>query len=668
MIKLVDKIISKSPFTVLKGLTVVCLLQVCACADYLDVVPDNIATLENAFVSAPMAEKYLFTCYSYMPDGAEISNSQSFLINDEFWGQYPRGSYFSSNAFLIVGRGMQNVVDPGMNYWDGAGGCKSMFVGIRTCNIFIENIETVPEESFNILWSDINGTFTEKDWWTAEAIVLKAYYHYILLRMYGPIPLIRENLPVSASVDEVQIPREPVDECFKYIIELLDEAIPRLPETTLRPATDLGRINRVIALALKAKVLLEAASPLFNGNTDYAAFINPEDNQPFFNQTYDESKWTKAAEACKSAIDAAHDAGHSLYVFTPMPTDRMNDTLTVQMSIRNAVAEGNINLNREGIWLQMNQNIKYLQERSMVCIDAVFASTFAPLIAINPPLKIAEMFYSDHGVPIEDDAEWASSGKYANRYQIRTITDNERYIMRTGEQTASLNFDREPRFYANLAFDRSLWFGNGRFDKDNQWFVKLRSGDPMGAGCEPITGYGGRKLINYQTTLRETAGSEITAVNYGWPLIRLADLYLMYAEALNEAGGPTPEVFEYLDLIRARAGLEPVADAWSNYALPAVKTKYTTRDGLRDIIHRERLIEMYAESHRYWDIRRWKRAQEMWHNQPVQGWNYRARDAETYYMVNTLFTLSFTFKDYLFPIRESNLNTNLRLVQNPGWE
>jgi hypothetical protein len=142
----------------------------------------------------------------------------------------------------------------------------------------------------------------------------------------------------------------------------------------------------------------------------------------------------------------------------------------------------------------------------------------------------------------------------------------------------------------------------------------------------------------------------------------------MYAEALNETNGPTPEVFEYLDRIRARAGLEPVADSWSNYALPAVKTKYTTQEGLREIIHRERLIEMYAESHRYWDIRRWKRAKEMWHNQPVQGWNYRAKDAETYYTVNTLFILSFTSKDYLFPIRESNLNVNLRLVQNPGWE
>jgi hypothetical protein len=662
MIKLFNKITSKS---LLAGLAVVCMLQVCSCTDYLDVVPDNIATLENAFASAPMAEKYLFTCYSYMPNGVDVENSQSFLINDEFWGMYPRHSWFNSDAFEIIGRGRQNVVEPALNYWDGRMGCPSMFVGIRTCNIFIENIETMPEELFRILWSDRNGMFTEKDWWTAEALFLKAYYHYILLRMYGPIPLIRTNLPVSASVDEVQIPREPVDECFQYIVELLDEAIPRLPETTLRPATDLGRINRVIALALKAKVLLEAASPLFNGNTDYASFINPEDNRPFFNQTYETGTWTKAAEACKAAIDAAHDAGHSLYVFAPMPTDKVNDALTVQMSIRNAVAEGNINLNREGIWLDMNRYMS--QARSMLCIDAVFASTFAPMIILNPPLKIAETFYSDHGVPIEEDAEWASSGKYTGRYQLRTITDDERYIMRTGEQTASLNFDREPRFYADLAFDRCLWFGNGRYDIDNQWFVKIRGGDPV-TQCVPITGYGARKLVNYQSTLSETAGAPMTSVVYGWPIIRLADLYLMYAEALNEAGGPTPEIFEYLDLIRTRAGLESVADSWSNYALPAFKTKYTTQNGLREIIQRERLIELFAENHRYWDIRRWKKAREMWHNQPVQGWNYLARDAESYYMVNTLFTLSFTSKDYFFPIRESNLNTNLRLVQNPGWE
>src|SRR3546814_3073671 len=108
--------------------------------------------------------------------------------------------------------------------------------------------------------------------WIAEVKFLKAYYHYWLLRMYGPIPLISENLIISAGVETVQVKREPVDVCFDYIVQLLDEASPYLPVEHMNEYDARGRITRVILLAVTAKLSTDSASPLFNGNADYANF------------------------------------------------------------------------------------------------------------------------------------------------------------------------------------------------------------------------------------------------------------------------------------------------------------------------------------------------------------------------------------------------------------
>src|SRR5699024_2686781 len=99
---------------------------------------------------------------------------------------------------------------------------------------------------------------------------------------------------------------------------------------------------------------------------------------------------------------------------------------------------------------------------------------------------------------------------------------------------------------------------------------------------------------------------------YPFPYIRLADLYLYYAEALNEVGGPSEEAFKYINKVRERAGIPSVEDSWSNFSKEP--SRYTTKDGFRKIIHTERLIEMAFEGNRYWDLRRWKEAEEIMNN------------------------------------------------------
>src|SRR5699024_4726333 len=209
------------------------------------IVPDNVATLENAFTMRNTAERYLFTIYSYLPNQGSIPSSPS-LLGSEIWPLY----VYEGNSANFV-RGEQNLVEPYLNFWDGLNGGVDLFQAIRDCNIFIENIHSVPDMDEAEIYK-----------WEAEAKFLKAYYHFLLMRMYGPVPLIKENLPIDAGLDEVRVRREPVDAGFAYIVQLIDEASTFLPPAIVDDANELGRITRPIALSVKALVLVTAASPL----------------------------------------------------------------------------------------------------------------------------------------------------------------------------------------------------------------------------------------------------------------------------------------------------------------------------------------------------------------------------------------------------------------------
>jgi hypothetical protein len=144
----------------------------------------------------------------------------------------------------------------------------------------------------------------------------------------------------------------------------------------------------------------------------------------------------------------------------------------------------------------------------------------------------------------------------------------------------------------------------------------------------------------------------------------LADLYLLYAEALNEAEGPTTEVFHYLDLVRKRAGLKSVKESWDEFS--TMPSRYTTKLGLKEIIHQERGIELAFEGSRYWDLRRWKTAPQILNN-PIRGWNVQQAAPAAYYVPLVIFDQKFQLKDYFSPIKESELLRNKGLKQSPGW-
>lgn len=148
-----------------------------------------------------------------------------------------------------------------------------------------------------------------------------------------------------------------------------------------------------------------------------------------------------------------------------------------------------------------------------------------------------------------------------------------------------------------------------------------------------------------------------------WKNIRLGNLYLLYAEALNESGASKTDVLTWVDLIRERAGLEGVEESWDTYTN---NKKYETVDGRREIIQQERGIELAFEAQRFWDLRRWKLAYQE-QNKPITGWNTQYSTNEDYYTEQLIYAQEFRIRNYFWPILDKELYSNKNLVQNYGW-
>lgn len=624
-------------------------LSVNSCS-YLDVVPDNVATLENAFSDRYTAEKYLATCYWGMPKSAgwnenpAIFGAMELVFNKEH----------RTDGGMKFGLGQDSPTSALINYWGGTGDyIRSLYAGIRECNTFMSGVEGV---------KDLNQY--EKNRMIAEVKLIKAYMHFYLLTFYGPICPLRVNTEVNESTQGVRVYREKVDDCFTYILELLDEVIESkaLPGIIENRTTELGRFTRPAAYMLKAKVLLYWASPLFNGNTDYNSFRNHE-GEPFFNQTYDASRWTTAAEACKKAVEECEASGIRLYQQSDyiMPKTLSEETLQIN-TLRSAVSE---RWNCELVWGNSSYPINSgLQSPCFPRLEQGTSSSTSGTMSV--PFSTVDLFYSKNGVPIEED----KSFDYARRFDIRTGDEAHKYYIQKGEQTAAMNFDREARFYSSLGFDRGKWYGNSYKNSPDDdaecLYPKNRFGEyssVFNPGDYNATGYWPKKLVCINSTFRDA--NSVSYEDYPYPDMRFADLLLMCAEALNESKEtPDAEVYKYVDLVRERAGLDGVVRSWQKYSNQP--NKPTTKNGMREIIQRERKIELACEGVYYWDSHRWKTAVKE-QNRPIQGWNVNAKEAVDYYTPVTLYTQSFSYKNYFAPIPEKDLTNNPQLQQNPGW-
>lgn len=637
--------------SVYKLLTSVCLgIGLFGC-DYLDVVPDNVATVDHAFSDKYTTEQFLATCYWGFPKSAgwnenpAIFGALEMVFNKE--GQTDSGMQF--------GLGNVSAAIPRINYWSGKGDLiRSLYAGIRDCNTLLENIDGV-QDLPNI----------QKRRMISEAKLLKAYYHFWLITYYGPICPLRESTPVNESTQGVRVYREKIDDCFSYVLELIEDVIASndLPAVIQNETTELGRFTMPVAYFLKAKALVYWASPLFNGNTDYNSFFN-QNGEPFFNQTYNADRWVQAAAACKDAVSVCESTGIRLFQSSDyiQPKSMTDSTLIIQ-TLRSSVSQ---RWNKELVWGNPVYPASYGNIQSD-CLPRLEQGTSASTRSrFSVPFAHVDRFYSKNGVPIDEDKDF----DYDGRFNTRVGDEAHRYYIQQGETTAAMNFDRESRFYSTLGFDRGKWYGNHYNnvpDDDSQsLYPKARFGEFSSVfqpGEYNVTGYFVKKLVSLNTVFRDA--NSVTEESYPWPEMRFADLLLLTAEALNESkGSPDAEVYEYIDRVRKRAGLEGITESWRKYSNRPDKP--TTKSGMRQIIQRERNIELACEGVYYWDARRWKTAMSE-QNRLIQGWNVAAADLDDYYTVTNVYKQEFSFKQYLAPIPEGELLSNPLLVQNPGW-
>ena len=628
-------------------LTALTLVSGVSCKKYLDVTPENVGTIDYAFRNRNEAENYLFTCYATLQRLFQVQYDPAFCTSAEIYfpNNLTDNQYIDPVGFNLI-RGNQTSNNPGLNFWDGANQGQPMFVAIRRCNTMLENID-----------KPVDLSPEEKKRWIAEVKFLKAYYHFVLFRLYGPIPITDKNLPINSSIEEVRVKRRPVDTVVNYMVNLIDQAASDLPLTIQNQVKDLGRITKPIALSVKAQILATAASPLYNGNPDYSDIKN-KDGERLFPNTFDSGKWDRAATAAKDAIDICLANGNSLHKFiAPANISKLSDSLRTELDIQTAITE-KWELNTEVIWAlnpyfgaQTNCGPRLTAKAAA---NPAFQGTFAV------PLAEQELFYTNHGVPINEDKTW----DYAKRYELRTGDFANRFYLQNGYQTVKAHFDREPRFYADLAFDGSIWFGNGLVNQEALYSVQGRGSSSFAGPTDNIrinvTGYWPKKLVNYLTVYDDG----YTLEPFRLPVIRLAGLYLLYAEALNEQGKSSNEIVPWLDKVRARAGLPGIVSAWSTYSNNP--SKYSNQAGMRQIIHQESRIELAFECQPGWDLRRWKELQTVL-SEPVKGWNIYEPAAPNYYRVKTLALPVFNVKDYLWPIQDNDLIVNPNLVQNLNW-
>src|SRR5690606_21387587 len=189
-------------------------------------------------------------------------------------------------------------------------------------------------------------------------------------------------------------------------------------------STELGRITQAINLSVKAYVLATAASPLFNGNPDYANFVDKQ-GQNLFPTTYDPEKWVRARDAAQAAIEACEVAGNRLYYYNQSGQQyNVSENLRTQMNIRNSVTE---RWNYEIVWGNTNSMTDNMQAQSTPRgLDPTKRANAQTQGNAAVPLKVAGIFYSKNGVPIEEDASW----NYGERFTLRAGTPAEREYIR----------------------------------------------------------------------------------------------------------------------------------------------------------------------------------------------------------------------------------------------
>lgn len=636
-----------------------------SCQNYLDVVPDNTLELESIFEKRESAYDALAKVYNYMPQDDKTHQS-TWLLGDEYIGRLDISQDKGQLRGIRIMRGLQTKTEPQLGFWSGTQGAKHLYKGIRQADIFMANIDRVRDMDD----SEIRD-------WKAQTKFLKAYYLFLLVQKYGPIVVPEKMITADSKDDELFLPRRKVEFCFDYILKLIEEAIPDL--ATKATENNLGQVDQLVARAIKARILLYRASPFYNGNKEYFGDFLDHDGEPFFPLEYKKEKWDDALKAVNAAIDSCRMFGIEMYEYKKEPYlyDREDlsanpDKMKTLYDLRMVICDP---WNKELIWGY--SNLDYYNEGAIghaanMRLPEGYGggTTNTPQYSwqwLATTYQVAARYYTENGLPIDQDLTYP----YDRIHEIvktpgaaeADYTSLKGY-MQPGIETINLYLHREPRFYANLGITGGYWRAHGVRIR-SLFFMNTDGGYNSSQHTTDFyeTGIAFQKFVHPENM----SGAWQRVINFPYPIIRLADLYLMKAEILNEIkDAPDQEVWDAVDIIRKRAGIPNIETVWADATIARTVNYHKTKEGMRDIILRERSIEFAFEGSRFWDMIRHKKAVSEF-STPISGWNRFGANATTFFNLEVKQARKFSITDCLWPISLDETNTNGNLIQNPGW-
>ena len=667
------------------------------CTDYLDsdYLFDERMSIEDVFKNQDYTNEWLARAYAYLGNGylQDVASKKEVPFN------FADDMYFDGEGNRYANWKAGRYSESGLN-GEAQGIWENAYKGIRQASILLEYIDLNKEFS-EVEISDMKG----------QAHFLRAYYYWIMLRTYGPVPIVPDaGIDYMKEYDQVAQPRSTYDECVNYIENELIIAAEMLP--LQRSVEALARPSRGAALALRAKVLLFGASPLFNGKApaEVAAAMVDRGGNPLLSPTYDESKWARAAAAAKDVMDLNF---YTLHVAYFKDTDAVGYPATVTPPYDENFSDKD--------WPNGWKNIDPFESYRSLFNGEIPANENPELIFTrgqnNSNENIAAMVlhqlprtwgkgYNSHAMTQKQvDAYYMADGTdapgmnsmyaslpgYEGRYDSRERATG--YVAASeladypelGPQGAGVSKQyakREPRFYASVAYNGSTWYflnadESAEEQKNKQIFYYRGEDNGYKINYSLLTGIGIKKYV-HPDDISLIGGSYNRArirpkVD---PAIRYAEILLIYAEALNELtgqhsipswdGNKTHSISR--NVAEMKAGIQPVRIRAGVPDYP--DNVYANADRFREKLKRERQIELFAEGHRYFDLRRWMDA-------PVEeaastyGCNIYAGKAmadlfHTPVEVPSLAPI-FALKSWFWPIHHTELKRNKELTQNPGW-
>ena len=627
-----------------------------SCTDYLDKTPDSTVNADEAFKNFTNFQGFVEEVYNCIPN--KESNYWCCSFN---WGEdeilntglgdshetahFDLGDYrywYSDPQSFLHSDGLSSTSTDKFSH-----SLEHAWYCIRKCNLGLENLEKMT-----------NCTQEEKNIIKGQLLFFRAWWHEELMEFFGGMPYVDTVLDGSQALT---LPRLSFQECATKCAEDFRAAADLLPnnwdKTTIGKKT-LGkndlRITKVCALGYLGKVLLWAASPLNNLGAKVGASKNGDTYR------YNVEFAAKAADALAEAISQVN-SGSTPYALAEYKYENIYDHVASEDSKTNF---SDIFRTTGKGWKQPGSTEAILR---------------APYIGANGSNW---NFTKNWGIKINEIVQHDAlihqpTANYVNYYGMANglpLDDPE-----SGFDPTHPFKGRDPRFYHDIVFDGFQYINTtiGKDDPDYQFkYVQMYTGSNLrrssSQGCR--TGYYCQKLVPHQANKYDGMYNWGGALQCDLPYMRLADIYLMYAEAGAAVQGANYKsnkcnltAVDAINVLRDRVEAGHVADKYA-----------ANQQKFMDEVRRERAVELAFEGFRWNDLQRWLLLTEYPYNiktsqefRRVGNYDFTKndpRDAEvTGWSEKTILTRDFSEKHYLLPLKQSDVYLYPEFGQNPGW-